>query len=44
MAMDFSEALKLLKMGQKVTRQGWNGKGMFIFLREGRHITGVDPK
>lgn len=41
--MTFSDALKMLKQGEKVSREGWNGKGMFIFLREGRHITGVDP-
>ena len=28
----FSEALYRLKQGQKVTRAGWNGKGMFLFL------------
>lgn len=28
--MDFSEALKLIKEGKKVSRIGWNGKGMFI--------------
>ena len=28
--MNFSEALKALKMGNKVARQGWNGKGMFL--------------
>lgn len=28
----FSVALERLKNGDKVARQGWNGKGMFIFL------------
>lgn len=28
----FGEALHHLYEGEKVTRQGWNGKGMFIFL------------
>jgi hypothetical protein len=28
----FSRALELLKDGQRVARQGWNGKNMFIFL------------
>lgn len=32
---DFSEALQRLKRGEKVQRQGWNGKGMFIFLVPG---------
>lgn len=31
----FSEALIHLKAGKKVARQGWNGKGMFIFLVNG---------
>lgn len=40
---DFGQALQLLKQGNKLRRRGWNGKGMFIFLREGRQIKGVDP-
>lgn len=32
---DFSTALLELKMGQKVAREGWNGKNMFIFLVPG---------
>lgn len=28
--MDFSEALKEIKDGEQVTREGWNGKGMWI--------------
>lgn len=31
----FSMALMLLKDGQKLQRLGWNGKGMFIYLRRG---------
>ena len=31
----FSLALKRLKVGDKVSRQGWNGKGMFVFLVPG---------
>lgn len=30
--MDFGEAIKSLKAGQKVARAGWNGKGMWIVL------------
>ncbi len=30
---DFGIALKILKEGQMVQRIGWNGKGIFIFLR-----------
>ena len=32
---DFSIALDFLKAGQKVSRSGWNGKGMFLFLVDG---------
>ena len=28
----FSEALALLKKGMRVSRKGWNGKGMWIVL------------
>ena len=30
--MDFGEAIKLLKQGKKVARQGWNGKKQYIEL------------
>ena len=30
--MNFGEALEALKLGSKVARSGWNGKGMFLFL------------
>lgn len=33
--MDFGAALQALKNGQKVAREGWNGKGMFLFLVPG---------
>lgn len=33
--MDFSAALSLVKQGHRVAREGWNGKGMFIFLVPG---------
>lgn len=29
---DFSWALKAIKDGHKVCREGWNGKGMFVML------------
>jgi hypothetical protein len=35
---DFGGALTALKAGKKVARQGWNGKGMFIFERPGDKI------
>lgn len=28
----FTQALTWLKGGRKITRKGWNGKGMFIYL------------
>lgn len=31
--MNFSQALDALKIGKKVTRSGWNGKGMWIELQ-----------
>ena len=33
--MNFGEALEEVKAGGRVARQGWNGKGMFIFLVPG---------
>ena len=30
----FSEALYRLKLGQRVARKGWNGKGMYLFLAD----------
>ena len=32
--MDFSQALLSVKDGNKVQREGWNGKGMHIELQE----------
>lgn len=29
--MKFGEAIEALKNGEKLTRSGWNGKGLFIF-------------
>lgn len=36
---DFCIALDLLKEGHKVAREGWNGKGMFIFYTPGNRAT-----
>ena len=30
--MNFGHAIELMKIGFKVARKGWNGKGMFLFL------------
>lgn len=34
-ALSFSLALEAIKVGHKLRRYGWNGKGMFIFLVQG---------
>lgn len=31
--MDFGEAIRSLKAGNKVSRAGWNGKGMWLELQ-----------
>jgi len=36
--MNFGEAIEALKAGKKVTRKGWNGKGMFLWLKFGAVI------
>lgn len=36
--MDFGDAIRALKAGKKVARDGWNGKGMFLFLVPGSHF------
>lgn len=34
----FGQALESVKQGRLVTRKGWNGKGMFIFMRPADEI------
>ena len=29
--LNFGQAVEALKSGQRVSREGWNGKGMFLF-------------
>ena len=31
--VSFGKAIEALKQGKRVQRQGWNGKGMFIFMQ-----------
>jgi Protein of unknown function (DUF2829) len=31
--MDFGQAIRELKRGRRVAREGWNGKGIFIELQ-----------
>lgn len=33
--LTFSEALEAVKAGKKITRQGWNGKGLFVVYQKG---------
>lgn len=49
--MNFGQALEALKSGKQVTRAGWNGKGMFIYLVSGstfevnrRPLLGIYPE
>ena len=35
--LDFGGAIHLLKQGHKVSRAGWNGKGMFIVMMPPLH-------
>lgn len=37
--MDFGQALEVLKNNNLVARQGWNGKGMFLYLVPGSTVT-----
>lgn len=37
--MDFGAALHEVRCGARVAREGWNGKGMFIFLVPGSNFT-----
>lgn len=41
MSISFGQALEAVKNGQMVAREGWNGKGMFIFQRPEDSI-GID--
>lgn len=36
--MDFGGAIAALKAGKKVARKGWNGKGMFLWLKPATNI------
>lgn len=33
--MDFSNALSAAKQGKKISREGWNGKGMYVRREDG---------
>lgn len=36
--MNFGQAIEALKEGKKVTRKGWNGKGMWLWLKPGTMV------
>lgn len=36
--LSFSAALESVKAGKKISREGWNGKGMFAFLVPGSNF------
>lgn len=36
--MNFGQAIEALKQGKRVTRAGWNGKGMFLYLTPGSEV------
>lgn len=31
--MNFGQAIEALKLGKRVAREGWNGRGMFLWLK-----------
>jgi hypothetical protein len=41
--MNFSDALTLVKQGNRARRKGWNGTGMFIFLVPGSEFSVSRP-
>ena len=40
--MDFSDALRVLKRGEKIARKGWNGKNMWLCSVPGQEGAGPD--
>jgi len=41
--MTFGLAIEALKMGKKVARAGWNGKGMYVrFVKDWTYTDGID--
>jgi hypothetical protein len=33
--MNFGSAIEMAKRGKQIFREGWNGKGMFVYLQKG---------
>lgn len=40
---NFGGAIFALKQGKKVARTGWNGKGMWLILTQGRVVENLEP-
>lgn len=36
--LNFGQAIEALKQNKRVQRKGWNGKGMFLWIKEGVNI------
>lgn len=36
--MTFGQAIEAMKQGKKVARRGWNGKGMFLWMKQATNI------
>ena len=36
--IDFGKAIEELKVGNKVAREGWNGKSMYVYMMEGKEL------
>jgi hypothetical protein len=32
--MDFSDALRMAREGHRITREGWNGRGMYVVMQK----------
>lgn len=37
--LNFGQALEAVEKGELISREGWNGKGMFVFLRPEDELT-----
>lgn len=37
--LTFGEAVEAVKQGELISREGWNGKGMFVFQRPSDELT-----
>ena len=38
MDMRFGEAIEYARNGKRIAREGWNGRGMYVYMTEGRTI------